>query len=302
MCVRIPEVRVGEPVCCGGVAVFPLFAEHSLFGPDYVLAHEAMEMGTVTVREVSESGSIPDLLVENDGDLPCLILEGTELRGSKQHRMLNSTALVGSRSEARIPVSCVEHGRWRYESRQSGAGSHCPPSLRHLLKGPAGNRRRGLGSRQIAIWAEIRRRHRAAGVTSATEDLSAAIEAHRERVERVQKRLPYPALANGVAVALGGRLVSVDIVDKPVTLEKAWNRVTEGLAMDALEAGETGHEVTGTEVSATIRRFRQADWRRVEAVALGEEFRTREDALLGSALFFEGVLLHAAFLPCRPAR
>ena len=198
MNLSFPEVRVGEPMRCDGLTVFPLYAERSLFGPDYILAHEAMASGTVTVREVSSVGSIPDLLVENKGEVPCLLLEGTELRGQRQHRMLNTTALVGGKSEARVSVSCVEHGRWRQDSPQSSPGSHCPPSLRSLLKGSASSHQRGLGSRQIAIWAEIRRKHRAMGVTSTTEDFSAALETHRKRVEQVQKRLPYPMSANGV--------------------------------------------------------------------------------------------------------
>ena len=290
-----PEIRVGDPSCCGGLAVFPLYAEHTLFGVDYILSHEAMELGTVTVREVSAAGSIPDLLVENDGDLPCLILEGTELRGHKQHRMLNATALVGSRSHARIPVSCVEHGSWRSESLKSVSGSHCPPSLRSFLKGSAASPRRGLGSHQIAFWAEIRRKHRAMGVASTTEDLSAALEAHREQVEQVQKELPYPAPANGVAVALGGRLVSIDFLDKPVTLEKLWGRVTEGFALDTIATmPATGREVTCTEVLAAVQRMRCLPWHPVEPVGLGEELRARDDGVLAAALFFDGVLLHAS--------
>ncbi len=290
----LPEVRVGEPLHCDGLAVFPLFAERSLFSPEYILAHEAMEQGTVTVREVSDSGSIPDLLVENNGDLPCLILEGTELRGSKQHRMLNATALVGSKSQARIPVSCVEHGRWRYESQQSSSGSHCPPSLRSLLKGSAASRRHGLGSHQIAMWAEIRRKHRALGVPSTSEDLSAALDTHRARVEQVQKRLPYPAQANGIAVALGGKLISIDILDKPTTLEKVWNRVTEGFALDAIETHDTGHEATIGEVSAALQRMGRLGWHPVEPVGLGEECRARDNGMLASALSFGGALLHAS--------
>jgi hypothetical protein len=289
-----PEIRVGDPSRCGGLAIFPLHAERSLFGVDYILCHEAMAAGTVTVREVSETGSIPDLLVENNGDLPCLILEGTELRGSKQHRMLNATTLVESRSHARIPVSCVEHGRWRSDSQQSSSGSHCPPTLRGFLKGSAASPRRGLGSRQIAMWSEIRRKHRALGVASTTEDLSAAIEAHRERVEQVQKQIPYPASANGVAVALGGRLVAIDILDKPATLEKVWGRVTEGFALDAIENPETGREATCTEVLAALQRMRHLPWHSVEPVGLGDEFRARDEGMLAGALSFDGVLLHAS--------
>jgi hypothetical protein len=294
----IPEIRVGEPIRCSPLTVFPLFVERFPF-PDnaleYLLSDEAMETGSVSVQEVSEAGSVFELTVENAGDLPCLLLEGTELRGAKQHRMLNTTVLAGAGSRIRIPVACVERGRWKYESRRFRSGSHCPPSLRSFLKRTAGSGRGG--SDQIAMWAEIRRRHGAMGVSSTTEDLSAAIGAHAKSAK--QLRIPYPAPAIGVAIALGGRLVSIDILGKPETLEKAWPRMTQGLAMDALEVGESGLEATAEEVSAAVGRFRQADWDQVEAVGLGEEFRAEENAMLGSALFFTGVLLHAAFLPCR---
>ena len=293
------EIRVGDPMRCEALTVFPLFSERSLLDrtPDYVLGHDAIEAKTVVVCEVSEQGDVPFLMVDNVGESNVLFLEGSELRGAKQHRMLNTTALLG-RGRTRIPVACVEHGRWRHESQSFRPGSHCPPSLRHLLKRTAGSS--GCGSEQIAVWAEIRRKHHALGVTSTTDDLSAALETHRERVEEARKRLPYPASANGVAVAFGGVLVSIDILDKPATLEKVWGKMTQGLAMDALEVGEAGPEITGTEVSAAISRFRRADWQQVEAVALGEEFRTGEDVMPGSALFFEGELLHAAWLPGCP--
>ena len=73
MNLHIPEIRVGEPTICGGVAVFPLFAEPSLFPDgsgscDYALAGEAMAAGTVAVSEVSEAGQVPYLLLDNCGD------------------------------------------------------------------------------------------------------------------------------------------------------------------------------------------------------------------------------------------
>jgi hypothetical protein len=34
--VAIPEIRVGEPICCGALTVFPLYPERTLF-PDRTL-------------------------------------------------------------------------------------------------------------------------------------------------------------------------------------------------------------------------------------------------------------------------
>ena len=130
-----PEVRMWEPMPCEGLAVFPLFAEPSgKSALDYLLSHEAMVAGTLTVQEASEEGSVSELLVENGGDRPVLFVEGEEVCGGKQNRVLCSSVLVGGRSRTTIPVACVERGRWKYESRHFASGSCCPPTLRHVLK------------------------------------------------------------------------------------------------------------------------------------------------------------------------
>jgi len=48
---------------------------------------------------------------------PVLLLDGEELVGSKQNRILNTTVLAAAHVETTIPVSCVEQGRWSYRGR-----------------------------------------------------------------------------------------------------------------------------------------------------------------------------------------
>ncbi len=74
------------------------------------------------VTEVSEAGSVPFLQVANDADRPLLLLDGEELIGAKQNRILNTTVLVAAHTEVTIPVSCVEQGRWGYRGRQFHPG------------------------------------------------------------------------------------------------------------------------------------------------------------------------------------
>src|SRR5512137_2174245 len=134
MSVAFPNVRVGDPIRHQALSVFPLF--DGFQAPvEYLLSDEGIGSGTVTVEEVSEAGSVPDLLVENKGDVRVLFLEGEELVGAKQNRILNTSVLIAAHSRVKIPVSCVEAGRWRYRSRLFGSsGSHCSSRLRHFLK------------------------------------------------------------------------------------------------------------------------------------------------------------------------
>jgi len=156
----LPEIRVGEPIRHEALAVFPLFSPAG-GGVEYLLSDEAITAGSVDVEEVSESGSVPNLLVTNQSDSKVLFLEGEELRGAKQNRVLNTSVLVAARSKTTIPVSCVEQGRWRYRSRQFVSGeSHSSSKLRHYLKRSVSESLkagRGHTSDQMAVWGEVSR-------------------------------------------------------------------------------------------------------------------------------------------------
>ncbi len=133
MSVSFPHVRVGEPVRCQALSVFPLF-DGQQTPVDYLLSDEGIGSGAVTVEEVSEGGSVPNLFVENKGDIRVLFLEGEQLIGAKQNRVLNTSVLIAAKSKVKIPVSCVEQGRWRSRSRHFGSsGSHSPSKLRYFL-------------------------------------------------------------------------------------------------------------------------------------------------------------------------
>ena len=167
MAVAFPEVRVGEPVRYEALSVFPLFA--GVQSPvDYLLSDEGIGSGALVVEEVSEGGSVPNLLVENKGNIRILFIEGEQLIGAKQNRILNTSVLIAAKSKTKIPVSCVEAGRWRYRSRHfSSSGSHSSSKMRHLLKASvtrslkdAGN----YGSDQGMVWKEVARQQRLWGV------------------------------------------------------------------------------------------------------------------------------------------
>src|SRR5207249_3998616 len=76
----------------------------------------------VTIGEVSAAGEVPALSVVNDADRPVLLLDGEELVGARQNRILNTTVLVAAQATLRIPVSCVEQGRWSYRGKRFETG------------------------------------------------------------------------------------------------------------------------------------------------------------------------------------
>jgi len=286
--VPIPDVRVGEPQVCGGVSVFPLFTEQFPHGIlDYLLADEAMAVGTLTVQEVSEDGSVGELLAENVDGRPVLFVEGEEVCGGKQNRVLCNSILAAGTSRTKIPVACTEPGRWKYDSPQFRPGSCCPPSLRNVLKS------RGNG-RQLRVWATIRRQHRRLGIRSRTESMSDALETRGDAVEDLRRNLPYVEGASGIAVALGGRVVAIDIFDRAATCKAFWPRIAESLLLDAQEMPTTGCQASISDVAVKLHMMRNGGWQQIEpSIGSGESYRERsDDGTLATALVAGHTLVH----------
>ena len=290
----LPEVQVGDPLRHESVAVFPLFGPAG-GGADYLLA-----AGTVTVEEAGEAGSVPALVVNNVTGSLVLFLEGEELRGAKQNRVLNTSVLVAARAKTTIPVSCVEQGRWRYTSRHFGhAGSHSSPKLRHVLKKSVSESAlggQGHGSDQGAVWMEVSRQMGSLGAESATGAMSDTYEAYRGSLAEFTGRLQYPEGATGLAVAVGGQVVSVDLFDRPDTCRKVWDRLLTGVVLDALEAGPGGAEAGEGQVREALARLRGAPWQQAPAVGVGEEHRADDGGGHATALALGGTVIHGSLV------
>jgi len=294
----LPEIQVGEPIRHKALAVFPLF---STPGGDveYLLSDEAIAAGAVRVEEVSEGGSVPNLLVTNEGDSKVLFLEGEELRGAKQNRVLNTSVLIAAHSTTKIPVSCVEQGRWRYRSRQFAAGeSHSSSKLRHHLKQSVSESLktgRGHTSDQMAVWQEVTRQMTSLGSLSDTGAMSDTFDSYREHLDEFRQQLKYVDGATGVAIALGNQVIALDLFDKASTCRKVWDRLLTGVVMDALEAGTPTAAAEPSDVKKLLARLRDNAWKQTPAVGEGQEFRLGADSQThASALVFGDAVLHGS--------
>src|SRR6185312_5307618 len=101
----------------------------------------------------------PTILLRNLADIPVLILDGEELIGAKQNRVLNLTVLVPGKAELTVPVSCVEQGRWAYnnpEFRPSKRALYADLRARKVAQASESLALSGTRSaHQIEIWRDL---------------------------------------------------------------------------------------------------------------------------------------------------
>ncbi|MDX1606651.1 MAG: DUF6569 family protein [Candidatus Competibacterales bacterium] len=241
---------------------------------DYLTLDEALARETVTISEVSEGGSVPELHLDNAGPLAVLLVDGEELLGAKQNRIVNLTLLAPPGRGLKLPVSCVEQGRWAYDSPRFRAGRHTlHAGMRARKSRQVSAALRESGTRhadQGAIWDDIDELQScllaAPSATRAMADVYAGRGAELDDYLRRVRALPGQT---GAAFAVNGQLRGLELFDTATTLERLLPKLIASYALDALREQEpVGTASGGMDLDTLLGRLRAA---RVEAYpALGE--------------------------------
>lgn len=290
---RLCELQVEEGSTHYSLTVFPLTG-HREGHASYHLLQEALAAQSLEVCEL-ESASVGSLLALNRGEHPVLILDGEELVGGKQNRMVNSSVLLPP-GRTVLPVSCVEQGRWHDSAPDFKASESSYPSMRREKAEQVRSALQTSGRHltdQSQVWASIQQRQHEQGVSSHTQAMMDIYTGRRETLDTYERALPYSEGAVGMAVAIGGRMVSADLFDSEETMGKLWGKLVRASAMDALSQAE-GKPVSRERAERLLLRVKAAQLEVFASPGLGEDVRVRGGGVVGSALVYEGAVIHAA--------
>jgi hypothetical protein len=293
-------VATGDPLAWAGLQVFPLHRPNG-GDPTCALLDDLLERGEAEVTELGEQGQVPRILVKNRSGLDALILDGMELRGAKQNRMVNVTIIVGRHSEEAVPVSCVEAGRWAYRSRQFASakrtvGSKLRNLKAHMVRdslaagGPAQPNQRRVWDRVDAYVAE-------SGARSATAALDAAFARSEGGIEDCVAHLKSIEAA-GAMVALNGEIVGLDLLDHPATFGRLWELLLRGYALDAVLEPQAGKALGREDVEAWLTAVAH-DGALVphEVPGVGAYYAVRGPRIAGGTVLRDGHAVHTALFP-----
>jgi len=289
-------LTTGEPLAYRNLTVFPLLGEAD-GPPDYLSLRQALDDGVAEVREVSESGNVPELLFANRAGQAVLLVDGEELVGAKQNRVLNLSILVPAKSELVIPVSCVEQGRWAHRRRDFEVSADFAFSnLREKKVAAVSRSMRSAGARradQSEVWDEISELRSAFRADAPTGAMSDVYESRRRQIEDYVEGLPSQGHQVGALFAINGKIAGLDLFGYPETFAEMSGKLVRSYAMDAIRRSGNVARVAGSEAAdAFLEQTRNAKTRSYDAIGEGEDIRIEESSLLGGGLHAREGLLH----------
>lgn len=292
----VGQLRLGDPVSDGGLTLVPVFGRFDGV-PEFVTLEEAIASRTLMVTEVSEGGAVPMLMARNVGATGVLILDGEELAGAKQNRVLNTSVYIKPGQEVVIPVSCTEAGRWSYRTSNFGdSGYLAAPAIRLAANESVTSNVRRSGeyhSDQGRVWNEVsllQERHQMSSPTSAARDVYEKQGDAMQRREASFKCLPGQT---GVLALWSGRVAGLDVVAGDQAYAKLHGRLVRSYALDAPigSPSPAGHDrrVAGEWLEALGR----VETTEHESPGNGLSYRFTGRGVVGAALAVDGAVLHA---------
>jgi hypothetical protein len=211
--------------------------------------------------------------------------------------VVNVTVLVAAGVKFVMPVSCVEAGRWRYQSRHFESKFCAPPSLR-TKKMKAVQRNRAEGGRaesdQGQVWDEVQACLHKVDARSETASLTDGFLASEKRLDEYRQKFSLPKEAAGVLVAKGTQVIGMDLFDSPATLQAMWNRLRDAYFFDALGDNRKRRATSRKSAQAFLDHVATSARPRPAALGLGEELEIAGEDLVGGALTYCGQLCHVA--------
>jgi hypothetical protein len=296
------------------MVVFPLFSKQSE-GPEYLTMSDALEKGSLVIGEVSAGGSVPELKAVNKGREAVLMLDGEELVGAKQNRVLNTTIMVGPGSSVVIPVSCVEQSRWRGADLRMERSENVMAASLRSKKVASVNRNLEASDSYMAdqdmIWSGVRKCADELGVNSPTGAMRDIYEARKKDLDDYLQAFSPVLRQKGLLVFIKGKPAGLDFVSRETAFARLFNKLLRSYVLETLLAGRRGPRgaivvedkniggagagASADRAAAFLEEASRCEEKRFASIGLGHSCRYRGKRLVGAGLEVDGSMPHLAF-------
>jgi hypothetical protein len=294
------SLSIGSPTSVDGLSVYPLLRA-AASAPFYDTLSDAVQSGTLHISEVSDAGHVPELRVVNDGARPVLIVDGEELVGAKQNRIVNLTVLVPELVTLTLPVTCVEVGRWHHVSKEfvPAERAYYASGRRSKLDQVSMSMRSHSTptSDQSAVWSEIAQKSARLGAQSDTGAAAAMYEQRREALDRIISSIGPVIHQVGAVFAIRGLIAGFDAFDSPRTWAHTMPKLLRSYGLDALDTAIGGDGFATPDPQRFLEAVSRATCTVYPAVGAGHDLRFEGGGIVGAALETTKGVVHAVAFP-----
>lgn len=270
--------------------------------PDLMPLDVGLSMGLVEITEVDENGSVGQLNVINNAVTPLLLMDGEEIKGAKQNRIINATMIIPAKSQQIIDVSCSESGRWNYNSQTFKHSHHMASSkVRRSKQESVNNSLRTSNQRisnQSQVWDDIESTQQSLNIESSTHAQQDTFISLEKDIDDYLKHFPLQQKQNASIIIINNQVIGMELLYNADKYSQYHQRYMESYIIDAITQQDehADDNVDAAKLSEEfINRIRLSKIEEYQENNTND-YRLEDDQITGSFIFYEDNLVNASIL------
>ena len=284
----LKDIKIADPVFLRNLQVYPLQGLSSN-GHRILMIEEVLDTGSGDFQELDDP-RIDLVSFNNKSDDPVLLLDGEEIIGALQNRIVAASTYIEPRTAGDIEVVCAEEGRWK-ELGGFATGYCSYPGLRAILS-IHGKKRDGL---QNTVWQEIDRKLTVTKTLSATSSMHDIYNNLQDEVSRyVEDFSGLDRATVGFVGVAGGKILGCDVFSDAASYRKFESKLMRSYALDAIEHRRAGGMSCDVQMFLGNIEKTVASKRRP---AIGHHFKLKSAVLSGQGIYHKSSLIHLSAFP-----
>ncbi|WP_292427407.1 ARPP-1 family domain-containing protein [Methanoregula sp.] len=294
-------ISLGTAVSKGSMTVFPVFGRSATQESEYLLIQEALDNGVLQITELSEGGRVPELLAVNTGKQSVLLIDGDQVVGGLQDRVVNCSILLAPESRTKLPVSCTERARWRSTSHEFRSADFImsSDSRRKKMHSVSDSLRRSgsFAGNQAEIWNAVSDLNMKSGAQSPTDAMKDGFAAKKLDIDDLIAAFPIRQHQQGILVFHNARVAGLEILSREDVFLKLYDKLMRSFAIDGsfLEPRVIRKSVLSTTAKAFIAGVTKCTAETFPSIGLGNACRFSGKGMIGAGLVHGNEVIHLSF-------
>lgn len=269
------------------IAIIPLKTERKYI--DILTLKKGLELGLAEVKECDHS-QVNTLIVKNYAVTPLLLIDGEEVVGGDQNRIVNATILIDPQSSKKIPVSCTEKGRWAYKTEFKQSNYIANYNTRRAKEYAS----RENSSYQDIIWSsidELENENSFASPTSAMEESYENLRANHNKLIKEFEILPEQ---NGVLIIVNGEIKGFEVFLNSEIYKEFHKKILKSYLIDTKIENKT-FTINIDAAQAVIDNALNSEFEEKQCNGREEAFEFENDEGLGTLYTYQDQIIHLSY-------
>ena len=271
------------------VAVIPIKTpiNHNV---DLLTLKKGFELDLVSVKECEHS-TVNTIIVENKSVVPLLLVDGEEIVGGDQNRIMDATILIAPQSEMKVPVNCTEHGRWGFKS-EFKQSEHIANYSTRLAKHHAF---RSNGSVQQAVWDSIDELETSRSFSSPTQAMSESYENAKADLDEFLDAFSVVEGQSGIVVLIDGEVKGFEVFLNSEIYREYHEKIIKSYLINA-EITDDVFTINNDAIKSVIDNALNEEFEEAKNEGLETRFEIKGGDGVGSCYTYKNELVHMSYL------